>query len=396
MTKPIILQFFFIFLCVLSQVNTSSAQTLELLKLPLSDGSTYIYSLKLKKKCSLESADDIITPELKLEKKDNVVVENINLLQKKLNLEIDKEQFTPNSVLFSIASATNITFEFSIDKTTCKLQKRVHVGKNIYDFNEVEIEYSRALKTPVVKKVTLINNGHTKEINIYPWALRGQISTYELNVGPALNVHSNIRKGNNNLFEKNDPVFEPIPAFFFRYGPIFLNKDGLGTLVYHKGEFNLVAMGILEGEPYKGAGLQERKKGLYLGSIAKLNMLEVFWYKDFFNHKGTNLKFNLAPEFFPLIDWKLTPQLFIQFWDKSYVDYYFSVKPGELSSGLSRFDGQSAVNYGAMMEVMHYVNKWTFVTDFGIKCYGKEVYTSPTVIKRNELRFISSVLYKFF
>jgi hypothetical protein len=55
-----------------------------------------------------------------------------------------------------------------------------------------------------------------------------------------------------------------------------------------------------------------------------------------------------------------------------------------------------AINYGALMEGVHYVANWSFVLDLGIKNFGKVVYLSPTVRKKSELQFITAVVYKFF
>ena len=226
--------------------------------------------------------------------------------------------------------------------------------------------------------------------------MRGQVSIYEFSIGPALNIHSNIRYKNKNSFERTDPVIQPIPAFFFRYGPFFVNKNGVGSLLFHKGNLSVLGMGLLEGEPYKSPGLQEREQGVFAGSIVKYNMLEFTYYKDFVQDKGYNLKLNIAPEFYHKLSWKFTPQAFIQYWDNKYVDYYFGVKPEESVSGLRPYSTTHTLNYGGMFEVMHFVKRWTFVTSAGVKIYGKEVHQSPTVVKPSELRFIVSALYKVF
>jgi hypothetical protein len=270
------------------------------------------------------------------------------------------------------------------------------VEETTVPLKEIKIEYSNVLVTPVIKKITITNNDNYADLFLYPWALKGQISTYELSLGPTFNIHSNIRKSNLNRFEKSDPIIEPIPAFLFRYGTIFLNKDGLGSLLFHKNTFNLLGFGILEGEPYSTTGLHERKKGFFLGGIAKYHMAELIFYKDFFKNKGASMKLNLAPEYFPKLDWKIIPQMYVQYWDRDYVDYYFGVRPDEVTSERKAFIGKFTFNYGTMIEAMHFVDKWTFVLDVGIKFYGTEVYTSPTVVRSNELRFITGILYKFF
>lgn len=377
----------------------TKAEIIQLLDLPLSDGTHYTYSVNAEEKCSFAGVHEIITPKLK-RKKGNILIENLNYFQRKLNLNISSVEFSPQRIIFSLTNATNISYEFRIEKPDCLLKKSIHVSNKTYVLDEVKIEYSSALVSPVVKKVIFTNHqgsNKNEDLLLYPWALRGQISSYELNLGPALSVHTNIRLNDQNKFQKNNPVVEPIPAFFFRYGPLFLNKNGLGSLVYHTGEFSVLINGLIEGEPYKGISLDERVTSTFWGGILKYDFFEFIFYKDFFKNKGSQLKLNFAPEYYIGLDWKLTPQVFIQSWSSSYVDYYFGVTAKESSSsGLRTFQGEQTLNYGTMFEAVHFIGNWSLVTSLGLKHYGKEVYSSPTVVRQDEVRFIASVLYKFF
>lgn len=223
------------------------------------------------------------------------------------------------------------------------------------------------------------------------------MSVYEFNIGPAVNIHTNIRVKDQKTFQKSDPVIEPIPAFFFRYGPLFMNKNGLGSLLFHYKDLSLIGMGLLEGEPYQGPGLKNRPQGIFFGSILKFNLFELTFYNDFFKDKGYTLKANLAPEFRYRLAWKFSPQAFYQFWDKEYVRYYYGVKPEEaLRSPFPVYKPSYTFNYGFMLETTYFVDRWTYVFATGIKMYGKEVRSSPTVDKSQELRFIFSILYKVF
>jgi outer membrane protein len=372
------------------------SKTVELLSLPLSDGTSYVFNVNQTKNCSFAGVSDIKTTKLKLGSKSNALIENINLLQREMNLAIAEKDIRSERISFSIKGADNIKLEFSYDKN-CELIKKVYYNNKVSIFEEINIAYNNTLYSPVLKKMTFIGSGNYLNIFLYPWALHGQIATYELAAGPALNIHSNIRRNSLLTFEGSDPVIEPIPAFFFRYGTIFLNKDGLGSLVFHHEDLNIVVMGLLEGEPYRASGLKERTKGFFMGSILKYQAFEFIFYKDFFKSKGTNLKINMAPEFYLKSDWKISPQVFLQYWDDKYVNYYFGVQPSEsLSSALATYKGTHTINYGTMMEVIHYVDNWTFLGTAGVKHYGNEVSDSPTVTKNNEFRFITSVLYKFF
>lgn len=385
-----------------SLLPSAQAEVLKLLDIPLADETFFTYSVDVKEECSFKDVSEIHVSSFDSGKKQNIFLDKIDYFQKKLNLSIDEKEINPERIIFSLKGSTNISFEFFFKKSdttpSCNLVKVIHINDKKFNIDHIEIDYSSALFSPVVQKY-IVKNEETQdsEIYIYPWQLRGQISMYELNIGPALNIHSNIRLNNRNTFERNDPVIQPVPAFFFRYGPFFINKNGMGSLLFHYRDFSLLGMGLLEGEPYKTPGLHERKQGAYAGGILKYNFLELSYYNDFFDNKGYNLKLNIAPEFYYRVSWKISPQLFLQYWDNDYVDYYFGVKPNEVfPSGLREYKGTHTLNYGGMFEVMHFVKDWTFVGSAGVKLYGNEVKDSPTVVKKSELRLILSVLYKVF
>lgn len=378
------------------------AEDVTLLAIPLGDGTTFDYKVDTKKECSFEGVTDIFYPSFEQAQKRNFILDKLSFFQKKLNLEIDKREITNERITFSLKGSRNIYYEFFYKKDSeaapeCKLIKVLHFNDKSYNLEHIVVDYTTVLKSPVMEKVT-IKNGKAKDqdLYLYPWQLRGQMSAYELNIGPAINIHTNIRLNNLDKYEKNNPIVEPIPAFFFRYGPLFINKNGLGSLLYNSGDFSILGMGLIEGEPYRALGLYAREEGVFLGSIIKYDFAELTYYNDFLKNKGYNLKLNFAPEYFYRLSWKFTPQFFIQFWNKSYVEYYFGVKPEEASSNFKFYQGHSTFNYGGMLEINHFVKQWTFAISTGVKVYGKEVYSSPTVTRQKEIRFIGTVMYKVF
>lgn len=364
----------------------------------MSNGKIFNYEIDQNEKCNFKGVSQIKTPQMERNGEDQSLLETINHLQRKINLGIEESEITQERITFSLKGASNLAFEFYYEPTKCRLVKVLHINDRQFNLKALRIDYTTFLKSPVLEKITVVSSEEAVEdLYLYPWALRGQMSLYELNLGPAINIHTNIRLNNKNKFEKNNPVVEPVPAFFFRYGPFFLNKNGLGSLLFNFKDFSIVGMGLLEGEPYDGEGLQKRHQSVYLGTILKFNLIELTYYNDFFKDRGYNLKLNLAPEIFYNLSWKFSPQLYVQYWDNRYVDYYFGVAADETrSSGFKLYEGHHTVNYGSMFEVMHFKNRWTFLVSGGVKFYGKEVFSSPTVSRSKEVRFISSVLFKFF
>lgn len=384
--------------CLFNQ--KAHGEIIKLLELPSGMGGWLSYTIDAPFKCSFDGVKSVNEPDFLQDSQNNLVLDKINFFQRKLNLEINQLEIAKDKLTFSVKGAKNLTFAFSFDTTkkNCPLVREVVFEDETYAVEKIDVEFKNYLLTPVLESMTIKSkNGSKPDLLLYPWAMRGQMSSYEFNLGPAFNIHSNIRKDNQINFQTTDPVIEPIPAVFFRYGPFFLNQDGLGSLVFNWGDVSILALALLEGEPYKTTGIDPRTRGVYLGSIAKFDMLQVLYYKDFFSSKGTNLKVTMAPEFYPTLSWRLSPQLSVQYWDKEYVNYYYGVRPEEVStSGFPEYVGKSSISYIGMFETLHYVDKWTFVNALGMKFYGKEVYESPTVTRKNEVRFITSIFYKFF
>lgn len=370
------------------------AASQNLLELPLNDNTTEVYSVELKDPCSFKGVNEIIIPKLVVPK-DNIITDTLDNVQRKINWSIYKQTITPEKISFNLKGAENVLFEFSF--FNCELKREVTFNNKKHIMNSIDIEYDNTLSPPVVKNFILRDAGKNEIESFSPMQLDGQIASHELVLGPIVNIHTNIRLNNQKTFERTHPVVKPVPGFMFRYGPLFLNREGAGTLAYSKNDFTVLFLAILDGEAYEAGGMRERKEGIYLGTTVKYNLVELSFFNDFFDERGYNFKLNFAPSFHYLTKWKFTPQAYVQYWDDKYVDYYFGVNPAETqATGLKTYNGRHTLNYGTLFEVNHFVDKWTYLGIVGAKFYGKEVYTSPTVVKKNELRLILGVLYKIF
>ena len=394
MLKKIIFILLFCFIPYLAK-----AEFIDLLEIPLSDHSIHAYSVDLKEKCSFKGVSGIMVSPFNESRNRNIIVDKLNDVQKAVNLGIENQNITPNFISFNLTGAQNVSFEFILKESSptkdCELAKFITFDHQRHNVEKVDIVYDEILRPSSVKKIIIkdINDNEVK--TIYPSQLEGSLVPYELVLGPAFDIHTNTRLNNTRSFENTHPVVKPMPGFLFRYGPFFLNKDGLGSLIYSSGDLSVLAIGILEGEPYESRGLNERSTALYMGGILKYNLVDFTYYRDFFKERGYNMRLNFAPEFHQFLKWKFAPHFYLQYWDNKYVDYFYGVTPAEMiSSGLKTYEGRQTWNYGTKFEFTHYVRNWTYLGSVGMKFYGKEVFTSPTVIRKNEMRIILSVLYK--
>jgi hypothetical protein len=371
------------------------AELLTLLKIPLEDKTFYRYSVDLKTNCTFNGVDKIHSPIIREDQDQNIVVDKLEYIQKKINLEVDEKFISADRITFTLAGAKNLKFEFYFKD--CKIKKLVHYDGKPHAFENIVMKYDDTIEPPILQKLILKDSSGKEVETLSVPQMQGQLQAYELTIGPAVEITTNVRFNNQRKFEKNQPVIKPQPGFLARYGPIFLSKEGMGSLLYSANGLSLLGTALLKGEAYKYTGINERKDGLYLGGILKYNIIELTYYNDFFKKKGHNLKFALTQDFQKNIDWKFKPQIYVQYFDPTYVDYYYGVSAAEsVTSGLPAFKGKGALNYATMLETHYFIKRWTIVGGFGAKFYGKEVYTSPTVVKTYEIRSFFGILYKIF
>lgn len=379
---------------LLSVISSAHATSVNLLELPLSDKTTEVYSVEQKEPCSFKGVSDIIIPKFD-GPKDDFVRDTLDNIQKKINWKINEKYISEDKIWFNLSGAENVTFSFSY--VNCKLKKEVSFNKTNLVIDSIDIEYDNTLSPPVVKNFILKDAAKNEIHRFSPTQLEGQIGSHEFILGPVVNITTNIRLNNEKTFKRHNPVIEPVPGFMLRYGPLFINREGAGSLAFSKDKLSILAVAILKGEDYKRSGMRERNDGIYLGGILKYDLVEFSYSNDFFKDKGYHMKLALSPSFHHLTKWSFKPQVYVQYWDNQYMDYYFGVNQDEsLNTGLRTYKGKHTLNYATSLEVNHFVDKWILIGLFGGKLYGKEVYTSPTVTKKFEFRTVLGVLYKIF
>lgn len=218
----------------------------------------------------------------------------------------------------------------------------------------------------------------------------------EAHLGIGVYSYDNIRLNNQKTFLKTKRIYEPIPTFQFRLGPLFINKDGAGIALAYFKYVKLIALALYEGEPYRTDGMEERKKSFHIGGGFRIFDLEILYYQDIQSRSnGKVLKVFYAPSF-EKKNYIFSPRVYAQFWDSKYVDYFFGVKSNEVTSARSQYRGKRTTNYGFMLQNVWNNGNMKYILSGGYKFYGPPVYNSPTVTRKNEQRIVLGIMYKFF
>lgn len=316
-----------------------------------------------------------------------------------LYFEVASQKLEDNFLIFNLNGAKNIFFKFKFDsdKKPCKLIKKVVVNNQEHNFESLDINYYHRLFVPTLKSIGIHveSNSHNSIISLGPYDIDDYFAFYEVNLGMAAFFHSNIRPEEKRRFNRHDPIFAPMPTFLIRYGPLFINQDGAGSLLYHNELFSLLGTFLWEGEPYRNDGLIEREKSIFFGPLLKFNALEILYYRDLQSRsKGQVFKITLAPEFKPLKKLSITPRPFVQYWDANYVDYYFGVSSNEMIHDYAEYKGRAGINYGIALRNVYEQKKLRYVLSLESKFYAENVYHSPIMNKKVEHRMILGFLYQ--
>lgn len=315
---------------------------------------------------------------------------------------IDHQEVTKGQFSFYLNSLKDLRFDITLKKVgrKCVVSKKVQFENLNYEIDSLRIHYHYRLAFPTLNFIEFFNKSVSPlkpVLTIENYQARGYFPFYELKLGGAMFVHTNIRPNDKRAYHRQNPIYLPRPTFMVRYGPLFLNNDGLGSLLLPLEHFTLLAAFILEGEPYEADGLRERKQSIYFGPLIKSHFLEIHYYREIWDeHGGEVLKISLAPEFNFLSNYTFNPRVFYQLWDNRYVDYYFGVNRAEAEVVGSTYKGTQTENYGLEFRNTLKYKKFEYVLSAGMKFYGSSVTNSPITIKDYEYQFLAGFLYNFF
>lgn len=310
-----------------------------------------------------------------------------------------------NELTFSLSSLINAKIRLTDLRQTpqgCKFNKIIKFQDQTISFEKLIVHYEFNLNFPTLDYIEISpkTSGPIKSNPvIHNYQARGYFPFHEFKVGLAVFNHTNIRPGDRRTFHQGPTIYEPIPAFMIRYGPIFLNHNGLGALLLPFKYFTLLSAIILDGEPYRGTGLKERERSYYFGPILKSYFFEFQYFKEVAGiNSGEIMKFTLAPEIELADHITLSPRIYYQIWDKRYVNYYFGIHKDELDSPLAPFSyrGKQEHNWGYFLRGTLKQKKIDYFFEVGMKVFGSSVRNSPITRTDRDYQLTLGFLYNIF
>ncbi len=384
-----ILIIFISYLC-----NISYAEVTDLLEIPmLNNNEKIVYQATLASKCEFEKSDILAL----VRKNGKEVKSDLNFIEK-FYFSIKKQEVNEYKVVLQIEGASKLSFTFELKN--CKLTKRVEINGEEYQYDYLTFYYKDYLGAPVLEKFQIHKDEKIKEV--YSKYVAGHVPLYEFLIGAAFEMKTNISKNNEKTYYKEDIVLKPIPTFIIRYGTLFLNKDGAGTLLGSYSGISLLGFINYDGEPYEGSGLQKRRKDFFSGVLIDSQYMRIFYKKNWFGldeeYKGYEYKFVLKHSYRPSLRVRIEPRFYLQYWDNDYSNYYYGISGTEASrSNFTSYHVSGAVmNLSFKTRVEYYDENILYFMDGGYKRYDSKIESSPIVRSANEWSLVSGVVYKVF
>lgn len=303
---------------------------------------------------------------------------------------------------FQVSAVKNLKFHFELNN--CQLAKFLDYNETRYRLKDIEVSYHNYLAFPTLKEVKAVvidDNLEERTIIIPYFNAEGYIPFYEAHIGLGINLWENIRPSSGPLkdqttFRKKKLMTEPLPIVLMRYGPLFINKDGAGVLLLPTKNFALLWATIIDGEPYKAEGIEERERSFFSGWIAKIYWLTFFYFKDIEGKShGENMRVQWEHNFVLNRFITLSPHIFVQWWDDDYMNYYYGVRASEESIVGRPYNARHTQNMEIMLKTYLKQDRTKWIFAVGEKWYGKNVSASPLVRKDTEFRIIFGASYQF-
>ncbi len=384
----LMLGFLFLAQCVFAK------NVLPLVKIPYINDQQYIlYSIESNSKCSFEGEELKIN--VTVEENGKTIDSDLSFIED-MYFKVEKQNVSKNEISFDLQGVSSLSFKFVMNN--CKIDKYIVLNQRQVEFDRLGIDYQTTFLPAVLETMTIIKGN--QETKIYPKYMSGYVPAYELLLGSAIKFKSNIKYRNQKKYYKGRNTLKPFPAFIFRYGPFFINRDGMGSLLFSKSGLSILGLVNYDGEPFQHPEIEERKKDLFAGLLLEHKYFRLTYKRNFFGFhekfKGTEFKAVLKYEFRPSLHWKIEPRIYLQYWSTAYTNYYFGVSRDESSkSDFSYSKLSSGINYSFKMRIEYYQRNWVIFVDTGMKQYSTSVEKSDLVEDDFEVSIVPGIAYKF-
>ncbi len=188
--------------------------------------------------------------------------------------------------------------------------------------------------------------------------------------------------------------FIPVAEFKYKRLQIFGPFASLRAL---EGEnWSVSLRGGIQGDQYRGPGMEERDWSVFGGLTLKYRFLEFTYARDLQSvSDGSTYAIETGPKFPLSRSIFLVTSIGATYLDKNYANYYYGVLPQEGTATRPAYDIDGAYVYSLSLRPLFMLtDKWTLMTMVKFSLYSKEITESPTVRDEPGISGLVALTYK--
>ena len=207
------------------------------------------------------------------------------------------------------------------------------------------------------------------------------VYAFEARLGGGLTFETNIRAEQRDDDLNGSLLVDPFPVIEFSYRNISFFSGVLLYHVYETDEIWLDLIAFYDGHEFENETVRKRHDGLFSGVMLGWGPLEFAVVHDVQN-RSRGLMAQMSYSYGQVLSERLEAMVTfeLEYLDKAYVDYYFSVKTSESTAQLNAYTGSVALNPGIEFAVSYNLIKALYLESaLLVKQHGSEIGRSPTV-----------------
>ncbi len=213
-------------------------------------------------------------------------------------------------------------------------------------------------------------------------------SGFQMSLGGAVAIKTNIRKDNIDDSEDSNPIVVPVPFASFAWGPAKISGRGLEITPYGNRNFGVSAILSRYGSNYEALGMAKRKAGFFAGAGLRILSFNASIKKDIdHDSNGTVSDFSWTQRFPPLFSASVFPSVKIgaEYMSQKLLSYYYGVRPDEVTPERPQYNPSGGWSYNIGLNFMFkHTDNLSTIFGPGMRIYGSEVENSPTVVRDEE------------
>jgi MipA family protein len=230
-------------------------------------------------------------------------------------------------------------------------------------------------------------------ILVLPQIQAADADKLKLSLGGGYNVSTNIRQNCDLEGKSSQHVGTWVPVATLSWKMLTIRGPQVGLGLLQNAMISLSAKLSYFGHDYRSNGMFRRKRSFAFGGDLRLIFLRLSYLRDIEGRShGSQYSFSIGHRLPMSKTLFINPSLGTEYFDQSYVDYYFGVRPEEATTTRTAYSaGGSWNNFVSLGLTWNFIKNFNFSVTTRYRHYGENISNSPTVRTSDEMSYMSSL-----